>query len=353
MDLTKPTRTEPGESSTICDAELEGLGLLRDVRLPLQAISSVCRPPYSPTCAEIRIAQDFKLDKKIGSGSFGEIYLATHVNTREEVAVKLEHVKNKHPQLHVENHFYQVMRGGEGIPTVRHYGQQGDYNVLVMELLGASLEDLFNFCNRKFSLKTVLLLADQLICRLEFIHSKNFIHKDMKPENILMGLGEKGNTVHVIDFGLAKKFRTSRDETSHIPYREDIKFAGTARYSSIGTHFGVEPSRRDDMEALGYILIYFLTGSLPWQKIRACSKSMKIELICEKKASVSVADLCVGIPSEFAVYMNYVRKLNFDEKPNYNYMRGLVEKLFLHHGYNYDYVFDWNQAGNFSSQEKD
>ena len=102
------------------------------------------------------------------------------------VAIKLEGVKTKHPQLHIESKFYRIMQGGVGIPTIKWCGSEGDFNVMVMELLGPSLEDLFNFCSRRFSLKTVLLLADQLISRIEFIHSKNFIHRDIKPDNFLM-----------------------------------------------------------------------------------------------------------------------------------------------------------------------
>ena len=257
------------------------------------------------------------------------------------VAIKLECVKTKHPQLHIESKFYRIMQGGVGIPTIKWCGSEGDFNVMVMELLGPSLEDLFNFCSRRFSLKTVLLLADQLISRIEFIHSKNFIHRDIKPDNFLMGLGKKGNLVYIIDFGLAKKYRDARTH-QHIPYRENKNLTGTARYASINTHLGIEQSRRDDMESLGYILMYFVTGTLPWQGLRAATKQQKYERISEKKMATPIDVLCKGAPCEFATYLNYCRSLRFEEKPDYSYLRQLFRNLFHKQGFTYDYVFDWN-----------
>jgi len=220
---------------------------------------------------ELRVGNKYRLGRKIGSGSFGDIYLGANIASGEEVAIKLECVKTKHPQLHIESKFYKMMQGGVGIPSIKWCGAEGDYNVMVMELLGPSLEDLFNFCSRKFSLKTVLLLADQMISRIEYIHSKNFIHRDVKPDNFLMGLGKKGNLVYIIDFGLAKKYRDARTH-QHIPYRENKNLTGTARYASINTHLGIEQSRRDDLESLGYVLMYFNLGSLPWQGLKAATK---------------------------------------------------------------------------------
>lgn len=167
----------------------------------------------------------------------------------------------------------------------------------------------------------------------------------MKPDNFLMGLGKKGNLVYVIDFGLAKKFRDQRTH-QHIPYREHKNLTGTARYTSINTHLGIEQSRRDDMEALGYILIYFLNGTLPWQGLRAKTKAQKYEKISEKKLSTPVEELCKGAPAEFATYQNYVRSLRFEEKPDYAYLRQLIRNLFHRQGFSYDYVFDWNTLKN-------
>ncbi|CAG2172741.1 unnamed protein product [Oppiella nova] len=290
---------------------------------------------------ELRVGNKYRLGRKIGSGSFGDIYLGTNITTSEEVAIKLECIKTKHPQLHIESKFYKLMVGGVGIPVIKWCGTEGDYNVMVMELLGPSLEDLFNFCSRKFSLKTVLLLADQLISRIEYIHTRNFIHRDIKPDNFLMGLGKKGNLVYIIDFGLAKKYRDNRTHI-HIPYRENKNLTGTARYASINTHLGIEQSRRDDLESLGYVLMYFNRGSLPWQGLRAATKRQKYERISEKKMSTPIDELCRGFPAEFATYLNYCRALRFDEKPDYSYLRQLLRNLFHRQGFTYDYVFDWN-----------
>ncbi|XP_058194161.1 casein kinase 1-like protein 2 [Rhododendron vialii] len=289
---------------------------------------------------EPRVGNKFRLGRKIGSGSFGEIYLGTNIQTNEEVAIKLENVKTKHPQLLYESKLYKILQGGTGVPNVRWFGVEGDYNVLVMDLLGPSLEDLFNFCSRKLSLKTVLMLADQMINRVEFFHSKSFLHRDIKPDNFLMGLGRRANQVYIIDFGLAKKYRDSSTH-QHIPYRENKNLTGTARYASMNTHLGIEQSRRDDLESLGYVLMYFLRGSLPWQGLKAGTKKQKYEKISEKKVSTSIEALCRGYPTEFASYFHYCRSLRFDDKPDYAYLKRIFRDLFIREGFQFDYVFDW------------
>ncbi|GAA5923721.1 hypothetical protein JCM3775_000485 [Rhodotorula graminis] len=290
---------------------------------------------------DLRVGGKYRIGKKIGSGSVRDIYLGVNIISGEEVAIKLESVKAKHPQLEYEAKVYKTLAGGVGVPFVRWFGVECDYNAMVLDLLGPSLEDLFNFCNRKFSLKTTLLLADQLISRIEYIHSRNFIHRDIKPDNFLMGIGKRGNQVNVIDFGLAKKYRDPKTHL-HIPYRENKNLTGTARYTSINTHLGVEQSRRDDMESLGYVLMYFLRGSLPWQGLKAATKKQKYDRIMEKKMTTPTEYLCRGFPNEFAIYLNYCRSLRFDDKPDYSYLRKLFRDLFVREGLQYDYVFDWS-----------
>ncbi|KAM3260908.1 hypothetical protein ACQJBY_051890 [Aegilops geniculata] len=286
------------------------------------------------------IAGKFKLGRKIGSGSFGELYLGINIQNGEEVGIKLEPVKSKHPQLHYESKVYMLMQGGSGIPHLKWYGVEGEYNVMVIDLLGPSLEDLFNSCNRKFTMKTTLMLADQLITRVEYMHSKGFLHRDIKPDNFLMGLGRKANQVYIIDYGLAKKYKDLQTH-KHIPYRENKNLTGTARYASVNTHLGIEQSRRDDLESVGYLLLYFLRGSLPWQGLKAGTKKQKYDRISEKKMLTPAEVLCKSYPSEFISYFHYCRSLRFEDRPDYSYLKKLFQDVFVREGYQFDYVFDW------------
>ncbi|XP_026728896.1 casein kinase I isoform X4 [Trichoplusia ni] len=187
------------------------------------------------TRKHIMINDRYNLIRKIGGGSFGDIFLAIYVNDGEEVAVKIESIKARHPQLLYESRVYKMLQGGIGIPHIRWYGYEKDHNILVMDLLGPSLEDLFNFCSRQFTIKTVLMLADQMLGRVEFIHCKCFIHRDIKPDNFLMGIGRHCNKLYMIDFGLAKKYRDLRTRT-HITYREDKNLTDDVvpSFSSLG-----------------------------------------------------------------------------------------------------------------------
>ncbi|XP_058117372.1 casein kinase I-like [Anopheles ziemanni] len=286
------------------------------------------------------VAGRFRILKEIGSGSFGKIYLGIDITSGEEVALKIETISS-HPHLMDENKVYKVLNGGFGIPSMRYFGRERGYFVLVMDLLGPSLEDLFNFCGRRLTIKTVLMLADQMISRLEYLHKNSFIHRDIKPDNFLMGIGRHASKLYLIDFGLAKQYRDIHTRT-HISYCEGKNLTGTARYASINTGLGIEQSRRDDMESLGYVLMYLNRGSLPWQCLKATTKKQKYEKITEKKMSTSVEVLCQGFPLEFASYLHYCRSLRFEEEPDYMYLRQVFRILLRRMNHHHDFNYDWN-----------
>jgi len=201
---------------------------------------------------------------------------------------------------------------------------------MVMDLLGPSLEDVFQTCRRRFDLKTCCLIALQLIKRIEKVHEERIIHRDIKPDNFLIGGTEQTkDSVYIIDFGLAKCYRNT--EGQHIPYIDGKNLTGTARYASINTHKGIEQSRRDDLETIGHVLLYLLKGILPWQGLAGRSKNEKYNAIKKKKIETSLDELCRGQPHEFKEYMEYCRALKFEQEPNYRTCLNLFESCMLRH----------------------
>lgn len=238
----------------------------------------------------------------LGKGSFGEVYLAKDPILRTFCVLKLENMKIKHPQLKNEKNVLDIMADSEGFPKAFDYGTYNDYNYMAIELLGPSINDMFNYC-KGFSLETVLLIAIQVLQRIQEFHSKNFIHRDIKPENFLCGIEENSNLIYLIDFGLARKYKESKT-MDHIPYRENRMMMGTARYASINNHLGVEQSRRDDLEAIGYLFIFLLKKRLPWQGLEGTTKEEKYKRILEKKLLIPPEILCKDLPSKINILLS-------------------------------------------------
>jgi len=282
----------------------------------------------------------YNLGRKLGCGSFGHVYLVVNKETGQEYAAKVESTGTKNQMIPFEAKLLRRLQGVTGFPTLHYYNVEGNYNIMVMDLLGPSLKDLFYMCFQRFSVKTVLMIIDQMLFRIQYLHSKGFIHRDIKPENFLVQCGRKANVVYIIDFGLAKRYRSAKTQ-QHIPYSDKKSLTGTARYASINAHSGIEQSRRDDMEAIGYVLIYFLQGQLPWQQLQADTKEEKYRLIMEAKKATPIEELCKGQPEVFAAYMRYCQGLQFEERPDYAHLRRMFKEAFQQEGFANDGIVDW------------
>ena len=282
-----------------------------------------------PQNEEIPLGPNFTLylKRKLGSGAFGEIFTGKNLSTNEQIAIKCEtKTNNNHSYLLNEFNILKYLQRGPGIPKVYGYIQSKNYNFMLFQLLGPSLEKLFEISNKKFSLNTIIFFGEQMLSRIEFLHSLHIIHRDIKPENFLIGLNKKKSIVYICDFGISKRFRDPKTG-NHIPKKEGKSFTGTGRYASVYTHLGIEQSRRDDLESLAYSLIYFYNGFLPWQNIKAKNNDVKYKKILEQKMNINMQNVCKNLPTEFDDFLKYTRDLQFEAKPDYNYLKELLKKV--------------------------
>ena len=295
------------------------------------------------------IFNKYKPVKKLGEGSFGKVYKAEY--NSQFYAIKFEDREEGQDLLQNEATIMSYLKGSPHIPKVRSYGFKGNYNILVMQLLDKSLEDIFNI-KKKFSFKTGAMLAYQMISALEYIHQKHIIHRDMKPDNFVLGYGELNAYLYLVDFGLAKKYRSSQTLKQY-PYIKKKKLTGTARYASIHAMEEMEQSRRDDLEAAGYVLMYFIRGNLPWQGLKLKSNEDRYKKILEKKKEVSTEELCAEYPKVFYEFVKYTKKLGFTEEPKYE----LFKNKFVNYVVNikkekFDYIFDWTTESDIKKRKE-
>jgi serine/threonine protein kinase len=291
------------------------------------------------------IAGRFRVLHKIGSGTYGEIYLGFDNETSREVALKFERAPSPRPQLHIESQAYARLAEGVGIPTVSWIGLERGFTILVIEKLGQSLEDLLVLRRRPFSLKTTLMIADQCLERIEFIHRRFLVHRDIKPTNMLIGTARNLSVVYFIDFGLSKYYR-DRETLVHIPMTRSKNFVGTARYVSANVMNGFEPSRRDDLIALGYVWVYLFKGALPWQSLELAEGEDRLAAIAECKQSLPFDELCSGMPPEFLLFFETVSRLQFEDEPPYAELRMQFRERFMASNFSYDGNWDWMAGAN-------
>ncbi len=295
---------------------------------------------------------------KIAEGGFGEVF-ASRLEDGTDVVVKREKRSIKHPQLHLEWRVYKMLGARAGDPTAtRHWGipivyryDEGDlYRNMTMQRLGKNLEQLrLERPTGRFSLKTVLMLGDQLITHLKFMHSRGILHRDIKPQNMLIGVGKKSHVVFLVDMGLSKCF-IFFNTREHIPYETGRPFLGTPRYAPLSMHQGLQSGRCRDLEALGYVLAYLYLGKLPWQHCLP-SKKGQSPVKATYAAKVKTMDaLFEQLPAEFKEFITYCQDLPFNAKPNYDKLRGIFRTCAARNDIcvdpgtgetTYDQVFDW------------
>ncbi|CAK92946.1 unnamed protein product (macronuclear) [Paramecium tetraurelia] len=283
----------------------------------------------------------YVVQKKISSGSFGVVLLGQDKERNVDVAIKIEKEENEDVRsLEREVQVLERLQGTDGVPKLLWHGQQDEYNVIILQLLGKDLSH-FMKTKKKFSFKTTIQLGIQIVHVLERIHNKGVVHRDLKPENILFGIEDESSKIYVVDFGISKIYRDAQGNI--LPFRDNASFIGTTRYASIAAHKGHELSRKDDIESLIYVLLYFMKGQLPWQNMQNVSDEERTVKVGEMKMNMDPRELCKDVPIEFAKILEYLKQLQYNSDPNYYFVYHQFEKAAENQGIQLDNIFDWDQ----------
>ena len=291
------------------------------------------------------------INRQLGKGGFGQIYLGRNIKENFPIAIKVEE-NGTRSHLYLEYEIIKEIQGEEGIPKVYKFRQGHHHNYLIMELLGKSIDKLFSDNKKQFSYKTIFQIGYQMIQRIEYVHSKGYIHRDIKPGNFVIGKGDKSKIIYIIDFGLSKRY-IDRNTNNHIPYKEGKGLTGTARYVSLFTHYGIEQSRRDDIEGIAYNLIYLAKGKLPWQGVKTKNKKEKHKKIMESKLEFTPDILCKDLPKELEKLLNYARRLDFEDTPDYKNIKLMFKNYICKNGGSMNMEFDWDKRKIEDSKEED
>ena len=264
------------------------------------------------------------IENQIGSGSFGEVLYGKHKYNNFEVAVKIINSETSSETIKKEINIIKKFQNEIGFPSIFDTFIHEKKNIIIESLLGPSLDKLFKYCGRIFPLKTVCLIGKEMVKRLETMHGKGILHRDLKPNNLTWGNYSSYNnisnsnyqnnkyeldinTIYLIDFGLSCSYYEHELNMSHYKLKDNLNFVGTLRYASLKSHKGIRQGRRDDLESMLYILIYFLKGKLPWQDIKVKQKEERHKIIFHIKSNISIDSLCKDIPEEFANLLKYVK----------------------------------------------